>query len=114
MKNKTNRQYIETFFQKFHTSLILVLCLSSHVLSMPDKTNKTEKDETTPIKVVGSNLKAEKSLRRKYPMLPVASALTQDSADRRNLNIALPDDELALLDDDDSRTITYNYLNYSK
>jgi hypothetical protein len=38
----------------------------------------------------------------------------QDKMDRRNFNVAADIDENDLLDDEDSRTLTYSLLNYGK
>lgn len=41
-------------------------------------------------------------------------ATVQDKMDRRNFNVAADIDENDLLDDEDSRTLTYSLLNYGK
>ena len=91
-------------FQKYRASLILAACLYGQSLWAAAIDN-------TDVKVASSSLGQDHKTGRKIVTRPVI----QDKMDRRNFHVLNAESEGNLLnadDDDDSRTITYSYLNY--
>jgi hypothetical protein len=82
------------------------LCLAGYALAAAGEDQDVRVASPTLRPKPISGLEAKRKISR--------PATVQDKMDRRNFNVAADIDENDLLDDEDSRTLTYSLLNYGK